>query len=65
MVLVTSLCGHLVMVVETRTTVTAMVIRTAFIHCLSVLLPNMVHHRGIPNSVLLHWHLPLVVARGE
>ena len=64
-VLVTSLCGHLVMVVAIKTIVTVMVIRTAFIHCPSVLLPSMVQHRGILNSVLPHWHPPSAVARGE
>ena len=65
MVLVTSLCGHLVMVVAIKIIVTVMVIRTVFILCPSVLLPSMVQHRGIPNFVLPHWHPPSAVARGE
>ena len=65
MVLVIFLCGRQGMVVATKTTVTAMVIPTVFIHCLSVLLQNMVHLRGILNIVLPHWHQPSVVARGE
>ena len=53
--------GLQVMVVEARTAAVVMVTQTAFIRSQSAQQQNMVHHRGILNTVHPLWLPPLAV----